>query len=58
MMLILIIFHHFELNINYIIKTNKGDVLEIGAQCSVAVGDIPAFERYISQLKAFYFDFQ
>jgi len=34
------------------------DVLEIGAQCAVAVGDIPSFERYISQLKAFYFDFQ
>lgn len=34
------------------------DVLEIGAQCSIAVGDIPAFERYISQLKTFYFDFE
>lgn len=34
------------------------DVLEIGAQCSIAVNDIPAFERYISQLKTFYFDFQ
>lgn len=34
------------------------DVLEIGAQCSIAVCDIPAFERYISQLKTFYFDFQ
>jgi len=34
------------------------DVLEIGAQCSIAVCDIPAFERYITQLKTFYFDFQ
>lgn len=36
----------------------KGDVLEIGAQCSIAVCDIPAFERYMVQLKSFYFDFQ
>ena len=34
------------------------DVFEIGAQCSIAVGDIHSFERYISQLKSFYFDFQ
>jgi len=34
------------------------DVLEIGAQCSIAVCDIPSFERYMSQLKTFYFDFQ
>jgi len=34
------------------------DVLEIGAQCSIAIGDIPAFERYITQLKTFYFDYQ
>ncbi|RMZ94280.1 26S proteasome non-ATPase regulatory subunit 8 [Brachionus plicatilis] len=34
------------------------DVFEIGAQCSIAVGDIHGFERYISQLKTFYFDFQ
>lgn len=34
------------------------DVLEIGAQCSIASGDITSFERYISQLKTFYFDFQ
>jgi len=34
------------------------DVLEIGAQCSVACGDIPSFERYLSQLKTFYFDFE
>ncbi len=33
-------------------------MLEIGAQCSIAVCDIPAFERYMTQLKAFYFDFQ
>jgi len=34
------------------------DVLEIGAQVSIADGNIPAFERYIIQLKSFYFDFQ
>ena len=34
------------------------DVLEIGAQCAIANGDIPAFERYITQLKTFYFDFE
>jgi len=33
------------------------DVLEIGAQCSIANSDIPSFERYMVQLKNFYFDF-
>lgn len=34
------------------------DCLEIGAQISVASRDIPAFERYMSQLKTYYFDFK
>lgn len=33
------------------------DVLEIGAQWSVAQGDIPSFERYMSQLKCYYYDY-
>ncbi len=41
-----------------VIKQKKGDVLEIGAQCAIANGDIPAFERYMTQLKTFYFDFE
>ncbi|CAF1375604.1 unnamed protein product [Didymodactylos carnosus] len=32
------------------------DTLEIGAQCAVTMGDIPAFERSLAQLKPFYFD--
>jgi hypothetical protein len=34
-----------------------GDTLEIGAQWSVAKKDIPAFERYIAQLKPYYLDY-
>ncbi|XP_015789965.1 26S proteasome non-ATPase regulatory subunit 8 [Tetranychus urticae] len=33
------------------------DCLEMGAQISVACRDIVAFERYLSQLKYYYFDF-
>ena len=33
-----------------------GDVLELGAQWSVAVGEFEAFERYMAQLKMYYFD--
>ena len=33
------------------------DALEIGAQLSIMKKDIPAFERYISQLKCYYLDF-
>lgn len=33
------------------------DVLEIGVQWSVLMKDIPAFERYMSQLKCYYFDY-
>ncbi|CAH0561009.1 unnamed protein product [Brassicogethes aeneus] len=34
------------------------DVLEIGVQWSIAANNIPAFERYIAQLKCYYFDYQ
>lgn len=33
------------------------DTLEIGAQWSIAGRDIPSFERYMSQLKCYYFDY-
>jgi len=32
------------------------DTLEIGAQYSVAAGDIPGFERYLAQLQTYYHD--
>lgn len=34
------------------------DVLEIGVQWSIAANDIPCFERYMSQLKCYYFDYK
>lgn len=34
------------------------DVLEIAVQYSVATKDIPAFERYVAQLKCYYFDYK
>ncbi|OWR53213.1 26S proteasome non-ATPase regulatory subunit 8 [Danaus plexippus] len=34
------------------------DVLEIGAQWAVATKDVKAFERYMSQLKCYYFDYK
>lgn len=34
------------------------DVLEIGVEYSVATKNIPAFERYISQLKCYYYDYK
>lgn len=37
--------------------TVSRDTLEIGAQYSVAVGDIPAFERYMAQLQTYYHDY-
>ncbi|CAH1101913.1 unnamed protein product [Psylliodes chrysocephalus] len=33
------------------------DVLEIGVQWSIAANDITAFERYMAQLKCYYFDY-
>jgi len=34
------------------------DILEVGAQLSVAAKDIPAFQRYMSQLKTYYNDYK
>ncbi|KAK3608632.1 hypothetical protein CHS0354_042633 [Potamilus streckersoni] len=34
------------------------DILEIGAQWAIAKQDIPAFERYIAQLKCYYMDYK
>lgn len=34
------------------------DVLEIGAEYSVAIENIQSFERYISQLKCYYYDYK
>ncbi|KAJ1557175.1 hypothetical protein HK096_008702, partial [Nowakowskiella sp. JEL0078] len=34
-----------------------GEILETGAQWSTKANDIPAFERYISQLKTYYSDY-
>lgn len=33
------------------------DILEIGAMYSIAIKDIPSFERYMAQLKTYYFDY-
>lgn len=33
------------------------DILELGAQWSILKKDIPSFERYMAQLKCYYFDF-
>eukprot|EP00112_Aurelia_sp_Birch-Aquarium-sp1_P001694 Seg1183.10 transcript_id=Seg1183.10/GoldUCD/mRNA.D3Y31 product="26S proteasome non-ATPase regulatory subunit 8" protein_id=Seg1183.10/GoldUCD/D3Y31 len=33
------------------------DVLEIGVQWSVVMKDIPSFERYMAQLKCYYYDY-
>ena len=35
-----------------------GDILEIGVQWSVLKGDIQSFERYMAQLKPYYFDYR
>ena len=35
-----------------------GDILEIGAQWSILKKDIPSFERYMAQLKCYYFDYK
>ena len=33
------------------------DVLEIGVQWSIEANNIPSFERYMAQLKCYYFDY-
>jgi 26S proteasome regulatory subunit N12 len=35
-----------------------GDILETGAQWSIAMKDIPSFERYMAQLKCYYLDYR
>lgn len=35
-----------------------GDILEIGALCSIRTKDIPSFDRYFSQLQVFYTDYR
>ena len=35
-----------------------GDILEIGAQWSIAKKDIDSFERYMAQLKCYYLDYK
>ena len=34
------------------------NVLELGAQWAVEAGDVEAFERYVAQLKTYYFDYE
>lgn len=34
------------------------NILEIGVEWSIAAKDIPAFERYMAQLKCYYFDYK
>lgn len=34
------------------------DVLELGVRWSVAAKDLRAFERYMAQLKSYYFDYK
>ena len=35
-----------------------GDILEIGAQWSIATKNIMSFERYMAQLKCYYLDYK
>lgn len=37
---------------------HTGDILEIGAFCSIRAKDVPSFDRYFSQLQSFYTDFR
>jgi len=38
-------------------RFDLGDILEIGAFCSIRARDVPSFDRYFSQLQTFYTDF-
>ncbi|KAL6436530.1 hypothetical protein ACFW04_004776 [Cataglyphis niger] len=51
-----IIYIKYNINIHFI--PIIGDILEIGAQWSIAAEDIPSFERYMAQLKCYYFDYK
>lgn len=35
-----------------------GDILEIGAFCSIRAKDVPSFDRYFSQLQTYYTDYR
>lgn len=37
-------------------RADAGEVLELGAQWSIRAGDVAAFERYMAQLKVYYYD--
>ena len=37
---------------------SSGDILEIGAYCSIRSRDVPSFDRYFSQLQTFYTDYR
>ena len=39
------------------LRLDLGDILEIGAFCSIRARDVPSFDRYFSQLQTFYTDF-
>jgi 26S proteasome regulatory subunit N12 len=36
----------------------SGEILEIGAFWSIRTKDVPAFDRYFSQLQTFYYDYR
>ena len=48
-----------ELNYHFsLILRISGDILEIGAFCSIRSRDVPSFDRYFSQLQTFYTDYR
>lgn len=51
--------HSSELNYcSLLILRISGDILEIGAFCSIRSRDVPSFDRYFSQLQTFYTDYR
>ena len=51
----------FVSKLNYcclLILRISGDILEIGAFCSIRSRDVPSFDRYFSQLQTFYTDYR
>ena len=51
--------HPTELNYcSLLILRISGDILEIGAFCSIRSRDVPSFDRYFSQLQTFYTDYR
>jgi len=39
---------------SYVVYLFAGDILEVGVHCSIAMHDIPSFERHMAQLKCYY----